>query len=390
MIVRRFLQWVRTAPAAARAEATGALARAYLFSELPDEERAAIEGVLVMLADDASPLVRHALADALAGSDAAPSAVVHQLAHDQPDIAARILARSPSFIDAELVDRVATGGPRVQEAIASRKPLGCAVAAALAEVGDAEACLVMIENPDAVIAPISFGRLVERFGHLAAVREALMAHPALPVACRQALVAKLSATLAAFATDRDWLGEERARTVAREACEKATVALAARLDADEAAPLVRHLRASGQLTAGLILRALLSGNIGLFEEALAELSGLPLRRVRLLVHDRTGVGFRAVFSRAGLPAGTFTAFRHALDAWRDGPDLDGEARLARKMVERVLTACEEAEIGEVEPLMGLLRRFVAEAAREEALIACERLEQEVVAETMRARLSVAA
>ena len=37
-------------------------------------------------------------------------------------------------------------------------------------------------------------------------------------------------------------------------------------------PLIRHLRESGQLTAGLILRALLSGNVELFEEALADLA----------------------------------------------------------------------------------------------------------------------
>ena len=40
-----------------------------------------------------------------------------------------------------------------------------------------------------------------------------------------------------------------------------------------------HLRESGQLTAGLVLRALLSGNIVLFEQALAELAGMPLARV---------------------------------------------------------------------------------------------------------------
>ena len=34
MIVRDFLQWVRTAPASDRAEATSALARAYLYSDL--------------------------------------------------------------------------------------------------------------------------------------------------------------------------------------------------------------------------------------------------------------------------------------------------------------------------------------------------------------------
>ncbi|RAI45709.1 DUF2336 domain-containing protein [Rhodoplanes roseus] len=387
MIVRQFLQWVRTAPAGERAEATSALARAYLYSDLPDEERGAIEGVMVMLADDVSPLVRGALAGVLAPSEEAPATVLHMLANDRPDIAAVVLARSPLFIDAELVDLVATGGGTVQTAIAGRTPLPRAVAAAIAEVACAEACLVLIENPDAEIAPLSFARLVERFGHLGAVREALFARRDLPVESRQSLIARLSATLATFVHGRAWMDDDHARNIAREACEKATIALAASAGEGEGASLVRHLRQSGQLTAGLILRALLSGNIALFEEALAELADLPLRRVRLLVHDKTGVGFRAVFSRAGLPSSTFAAFRHALEAWREGPDLDGANRLRRRMVERVLTACGQSDIGEVEPLLALLRRFAAEAAREEALMVCEKIEQEAVAELMRIRLA---
>ena len=38
MIVRHFLQWVRTAAAGERAEATSALARAYLYSDLSHDD----------------------------------------------------------------------------------------------------------------------------------------------------------------------------------------------------------------------------------------------------------------------------------------------------------------------------------------------------------------
>lgn len=41
--------------------------------------------------------------------------------------------------------------------------------------------------------------------------------------------------------------------------------------------------------------------------------------------------------KAGLPPSTYAAFRYALDAWREGPDLDGAGRLKRRMIERVLT-----------------------------------------------------
>jgi uncharacterized protein (DUF2336 family) len=376
MIVRQFLQWVRTASALDRADATSALARAYLYSDLSKDDRIAAEGAMLMLLDDPSPLVREALAHALAASDEAPPTVVFALAGDLPEIAAVVLARSPLLIDADLVDRVGSGEAWAQTAIARRRLLPRPVAAALAEVGSAEACLILIESPDADIPPFSLERLIERHGHLAAVREALLAREDLSAAHRQALVVKLSAALAGFVVDRKWLAEERAQGIAREACEKATVTIAAASVPSDAARLVRHLRESAQLTAGLILRALLSGNVALFEQALVELSGLPAARVAGLVHDHHRAGLRALYERTGLPASAFPAVQAALEAMHEVGFLSepgGAARLKRRMIERVLTACEDHPSAEIEPLLMLLRRFATEAAREEARLFCDEL-----------------
>src|SRR5258707_1364803 len=146
MIVRQFISWIRTAPAGERAEATRSLARAWLISDLSEDDRAAAEGALLMLLDDPSPLVREGL----------------------------------------------------------------------------------------------------------------------PAATRLALVAKLSDTLAQFVVARNWLSADRAERIAGEARERSTVNIAARSRGEDMQGLVRHLRATGQLTAGLILRALLSGNLALF------------------------------------------------------------------------------------------------------------------------------
>jgi uncharacterized protein (DUF2336 family) len=376
MIVRQFLQWQRTAPAAERADATSALARAYLYSDLSPDDRAAAEGALLMLLDDPSPLVRLALAQALASSEQAPPAVVLGLAADQPEIACCVLERSPLLLDADLVDAVATNGPQAQLAIASRALLPPAVSAAIAEVGSPEACLVLVENAGAEIAPFSFDRIVRRFGHLGAIREAMLMRRDVPAPTRQHLVATLSQTLAGFVTERQWLEQDRAQRIAKEACEKATVILAAVSPGREVRPLVRHLRESGQLTAGLVLRALLSGNVELFEQALAELSGMPHARVSALVHDKCGTGFRALFHKAGLPDSTYPAFCEAVEAMREGGFVGtarGATNLRRRMVERVLTRCAEHSLGDIEPLLTLLRRFAAEAAREEARMFCNGL-----------------
>jgi len=376
MIVRQFLQWVRRAPPGERAEATSALARAYLHSDLSPDDRAAAEGAMIMLLDDPSPLVRRALAEVFASSRKAPRVIVHALAADQPDIAMPLLARSPLLLEQDLVDLIATSQPEAQMAIAGRAMLPRSLAAAIAEVGSAEACLTLVENPDADIAPFSIDRIVERFGHLAAIRESLLGRDDLPMAIRQALLSKLSQTLAGFVAGRKWMGPEHAECAAREACEKTTVALAAEIPYEEVSALVQHLRQSGQLTAGMILRALLSGNIVLFEEALAELSGVPIERLTSYIHDRNISGFAALYTKAGLPDVAYPAFREAIAAMCEGMlvgEHGGVARLKRRMVERVLEACAQERGRDLASLLALLRRFTVEAAREEARMFCDDL-----------------
>jgi uncharacterized protein (DUF2336 family) len=380
MIVRQFLQWVRNASAGERAEATSALARAYLHSDLSPDDLAAAEGAMIMLLDDPSPLVRRALSEVFASSQKAPPVVVHALAADQPDVALPMLARSPLLEADDLVDLIATAHTDAQVAIAGRALLARPVAAAIAEVGCAEACLALLENPDATIPPFSVRRIVERFGHLAAIRENLLDHDDLPMPMRQALLSKLSQTLAGFVSAREWLGPEHAAYAAREACEKATVALAAETPYEEVGALVQHLRETEQLTAGMILRALLSGNVVLVEEALAELSGLPIDRVISHLHDKTISGFHALYRKAGLPDAAYPAFREAIAAMRQGALLgvligerSGVAKLKRRMVERVLAACAKERGPDMASLLALLRRFAVEAAREEARSFCQDL-----------------
>jgi uncharacterized protein (DUF2336 family) len=378
MIVRQFISWIKTASAGERAEATRALARAWLISDLSEADRAAAEGALLMLLDDPSSLVRLAMAEVFAHSADAPAAIVQALAVDQSSVALPVLEHSPLLIDADLVDIVATGNCDTQCAIARRVGLPASVCAAIAEVGSAAAALELIENAYAELAPFSWDRIVERHGHLAAIRESMLVLEDLPAATRAALVAKLSETLAQFVVARNWLSADRAGRITNEARDRSTLNIAARSRGEEMRSLVAHLRATSQLTAGLILRALLSGNLELFDAALAELSDLPQHRVSALLHDRGAAGLQALLRRAGLPESTFAAFRVALEACHENgfvDDAHGAARLRRRMVERVLTHC-ETDRGATEPLLILLRRFATESAREEARLFCDELAAE--------------
>src|SRR5205823_14424757 len=95
MIVRQFISWIRTAPAGERAEATRALARAWLISDLTAEDRAAAEGELLILLDAGSPLVRHATAAVFAPRTVAPARTVQAPSRGHPSVPESVLEDSP-------------------------------------------------------------------------------------------------------------------------------------------------------------------------------------------------------------------------------------------------------------------------------------------------------
>lgn len=369
MIIRRFLQWARSAPPGQRAEGVSALARAYLYADLDKTAREDAELILTQFLDDPSPLVRRAMAESFASAREAPHHIVLALADDQSDISSIVLSRSPILSDSELIDCAAIGDAIAQSAIALRPVLSVAVAAAIAEVGAREALISLAVNPSVELPAFSMHRMIERFGFDGEMREALLTRRNLPATLRADLVAATAAALTAFVTGCDWLSPERAQRLMREARDQAHIIIAATTRDVETGPLqlVAHLRASGQLTASLLLRALLSGSAGLFEAALAHLAEVPLPRVKGLIRDWRSAGFAALYRKAGLSEPLLPAFRAAIDAL-ETPERATQpgAGLSRQKVERVLTACTAMQSVELERLLAVLRRFEAEAAREDA------------------------
>lgn len=369
MVVGRFLDWIDRAPSQARAEAVAPVVRTYFRPGLTEEGREAIEAVLTVLLDDPAVEVRRALADAVAVHEDAPRHLVVALAHDLPQVAEPVLRRSPCLLDSELVDCIVGGGVRVQCAVAGRPWVSYAVAGTLAAEGAAEAVMALLDNEGADLDEAAFGSIAGRFGGEPAIRDALLARTDLPIAVRQSLVAALGERLGALMLARDWLPERRARAVVREACDKATVAIAGAAAEDEMIALIEHLRVTGQLTTALLVRSVCEGNIRFLEAALARLSGMPAPSVYALLTEGRDGALRALFTRAGLPERTHPAFLVALQVWRDLEE-DGHggdrARFTRRMVERILSRYQQFAAAEVDDLLAMLRRLAADAAREAA------------------------
>ncbi len=369
MVVGRFLDWIDEAPPQARADAVAPIVRRFFHPDQTAEGREALEAVLTVLLDDPAVEVRRALAEAVAIHEDAPRHVLVALTQDLPQVAEPVLRRSPCILDSELVEAVVAGPARVQTAVASRPWVSYAVAGTVAAEAEAEAVTALLANPGADLDEAAFGTMAERFGGEPVIRDALFAREDLPLAVRQSLIASLGARLNDLLVSRAWLPERRAKTVVREACDKATVVIAGTAAEDELAALVEHLRVTGQLTTALLLRSVCEGNIRFLEAALARLSGMPAPGVYALLTDGRDGALRALFARAGLPERSHPAFLVALQVWRELDDDGGaadRARFTRRMIERILSRYQQFAAAEVDDLVAMLRRLAADAAREAA------------------------
>jgi uncharacterized protein (DUF2336 family) len=364
-IVRHFLSWAQRADAGGRAQAASALARADLYSGLDAALRREAAVGLTSLLDDHSALVRRALAEALAGASDAPHHIVLALACDQSEVSSVVLARSPVLTDAELVDCAAIGDVHAQIALARRPRLGVSVAAALAEIGQRGAVIALAGNLDADLSCSILFRIAERFSEDGEVREALLMRPSLPSTLRCDLVAAAAKALTDFISARDWLSGSRIERITREAVEQGAVCIENSSSDDQVRDLVRHLRQRGGLTIALLMRSLLSGSRALLQNTLVELSGLPSVRIAGFLCEPRSAGFAAVYVKTGLPVHFLPVIRAALTALREAPILRGD-QLSRALTGRVIAACEMVDSPDLDTLMALLRRFDAEAAREEA------------------------
>ncbi|SDR61557.1 Uncharacterized conserved protein, DUF2336 family [Rhizobiales bacterium GAS113] len=368
MIVRRFLSWARIAPACARADATSALARAYLFANMDEAERYEAEIALTVMLDDPSPLVHRALAEAIASAAEAPRHLLTGLVAQGGEAAALVLGRTRLLSEAELVDAAALGAEKAQIAIARRDALPATVAAALAEIGSLAACTALVRNPSAIVAEAALLRMLERFGTEASLREALLARPDLPARLRERLMAMVSDVLKSFVVERGWLSAERAERLARDAEHRGALTLACdeRLDLGDA---VACLKEGGRLTPAFVVHALLAGQLDLVAASLADLGDTPPAKVAAFLREDRQAPLRAVLKRAGIPDWLAPVFPIALAELRSaaitgaGATASTPLRVALRRILAQLAGRAERETGR---LIAYLRTLEAETARGEA------------------------
>lgn len=293
---------------------------------------------------DAEVRVREALSANLKDNPNIPRDVALALAKDVDSVSLPMLAYSEVLTTADLVQIVnAQNSIAKMDAIAGRPTVDESVASALVERGSEQVVAKLLANPGAAVPEAAMHRAVDRFGESELVLEPLVHRAVLPVTVSERLVTHVADHLRTHLLSKHKISADVAIDLVLQTRERATVGLAMGVGDDGLAALVTQLKDNGRLTTSLILRAICMGNLRFFEHALAALAAVPVGNARVLVHEGSGAGLRAIWAKAGLSATAFPAIRAAVNAVDqtefEASDATAE-RYARRILERVLTQYE--------------------------------------------------
>ncbi len=323
-----------------RANTAGKVADAFTAGLLSDEEAQIAQDIFAALARDAEVAVREALASSLMTSPDLPRDTAMMLARDIEQVAIPFLSVTEVLTDADLVALVQSESEAKQAAIAQRPVVSEAVSEAIVESGSEMAVAKLVANEGAQISERSFQDVMTRYRGNKAIDDSLCRRVDLPATVKEKLVAAFTAKLESVLRARNELQVDELSNVVAQIRERTTLEVIGQNTVEETERLAQDLLNSGRMTPSLILRALCTGDLLLFEVATALRANVPLQNARILIHDAGERGLEAVCQRASWPKHYLPAIQSALEVLKE-TDYDhgrnDRQRFVERVIERMLT-----------------------------------------------------
>jgi len=329
-----------------RALATQRLCRDMRDNALSKEERQFAQKLLQYIAKDSAEMVRRALAVTLKNSPKLPRDVAIRLAHDIDTIAVPVLMYSPVFSDTDLVDILKSKAAAKVVAVAKRVSVSDHVARAIIRFGDSRAVAEVAANDGALISEETASEMLDIYKNddliaQQVITKGMIARRDLPPRIVEKMITLVSEDMAVQITKQHSVPVDIAIDLASRTRERAVLDF---LDqswvARDLSALVAAIHSQGRLTPSLIIRAAGSGQMRFLEQALAELSGVSVRKAVLMIHDGGPFGLKALCTRAGLNENSIQIIHAACVIYKD-LELSGliynRHYFQELMVERVLT-----------------------------------------------------
>ncbi|MGR0187489.1 DUF2336 domain-containing protein [Azospirillum aestuarii] len=342
--------------AQARIDTMTHLVRDLEAGDLAEAERALAMDILQRFAADAVTAVREAVAWQIHNSSLLTEGLAEKLARDVDRVAFPILRHAEKLSEGLLLDILRERRPAKELAIAGRRSVSPAVSDALVRNGNVIVITELLRNRGAVIAEPSLHSVLDRWGGVATVNEAMAARPDLSAAVVEKLILFVSEEIRNRLIRSHRLNPRLIGILVERAREAVTLLLLKPLTPREADVelLARHLLIRGRLSAPLLFRALCAGEIALFDAGLAVRANLPPENARQLAWDGGPHALKGLFAKAGLSFTLLKPFRvtiavaKALD-YRGGDE--GRERFQTEAIATLFDACGNSQDREIDDLL---------------------------------------
>lgn len=275
-------------------------------SAFKEDDLAAAIDILLDVVHRAPVSVRQQLAERLARDPRAPRRVVNSLARDEISVAFTVLTESPVLEDDDLIDILRDRPLEHQLGTLQREKVSERVSAAFVEGRDPRVMRWLLENPGASIPRAAMEVIVE-----ASYVEPEMQRP---LVGRADLPRDLAVKVRGWATGelRERLSKNFGFDAAAPEPDAAPAPQRSDRSDDESASaqaldLGLRLRASGELRASLLLKALRSGQLATFEGLFARFCGISLAGARRILAAPDRSGLAVALKAQGIDKGTYAS-----------------------------------------------------------------------------------
>jgi len=340
---------------------TNKIGTSYNAHGLTDQEAIVAEQIFRLLLRDTELSVRVTLAQHLKESKQIPHDIVRALANDVEEVSLPILEFSQVLTDEDLSELIqSTEQVSRYLAISRRRTLSETISDTLLAKGNDEVAASLVDNSGAAISEAAYDKIITLYKNNEKMMQSITQRPSLPVTVVDKMMNHVSGSLAEtlkkkYKSSAPIIEKEMEKTREKETLSLIRVAQAE----TEIDSLISQLRSSGRLTPSIILSALCQGDFNFFEQALAQLSGVPVSNARKLISDKGDLGFRAIYNKSGLPDAMFPAVKLLLrivHELSDEGEKTGSSRYANRIVERILQYSEDKNMENLSYIIALVRR----------------------------------
>lgn len=317
------------------------IAKYYQHDEYDDGQIRIAEQVFRTLLKDAEVKVRKSLSESIKNIDDIPYDVVVALARDIEEVSLPMLEFSEVLSDVDLIDIISsTESERQHIAITKRKHVNEKVSDALIETKNESVVGNLMQNKNAAVSETGLQKVIEHHADSEVVLGSMVERGSLPVNIVERLTSSVSNELYKKLATKHKSSLEKLEDAVKKGRDVAAMQVMGLKSSEEEYREFLTLMGKLKISEELIpISALCMANLNLFEISLARKTKVPVLNIRELIKDSSNQGFRAVYSRAGLPMHLFDACAMLLDLLRDSKEnfaSAGSQRLSSKAAHRLI------------------------------------------------------